>query len=417
MPSEQPTPSVLTSLFGDRAPEFLEHYPRRPFRHDGPRERLPAFAAELSVTALGQIYRGEIGLHGRDSRPVTVRDPDPDTIAWLAQRSDGLTFERIERLVPGLQAWSRELAERLRLPRHAGAPRCNAFCSPGAAGYPPHFHYEGALLVQLRGRKRVRLGPVDDRFPVVQTDANRRFEVGFGLEPRPMAAYAQFAASGFPSPPGDDQGELHELAPGSVLYIPPGYWHGTRVEDGESLAFSFFLPTPRLYEGYLRALELALITDPAWREPMAAPGADATSTQRLEVMRERLAQVAEQLRPEDLRLCLGGDDSLTLQSSLCPNLDVRWSLEPGPDGVAFRIHAERQYEFEAEEPAAGVLASLLRRTTPFTVEEARREAAAEPEIMTDAIELLVELGALVRAPFALPAVASTVRLAPLRVAR
>lgn len=404
MTAQRSTPSVLDHLFPGRTQEFFAHYPTRPFHHTGPLQRLPEAIAELTAERLGEVYRGDIALHSADSRPVTVHSPDAETIAWLASRCEGLTFESIERIIPELEVWCRELQELLGLPVHAPRPRCNAFSSPRGAGYRFHFHYEGALLVQVRGHKQVRLAPVGQPFPVYQTDSNQRFEHGFAPEPRPMRAYAQFAAAGFPPPPTDTDVAIEELelAPGSVLFIPPGYWHATAAQDERSFAFSLFVAPPRMYEGFMRALELALLTQPAWREPVAGHGPRTPSDAQLETMRAQLSRTAAALRDEDLRLCLGAEVPSSPRSTLCPNPDIRWSKAATADGAAFRIHADQAYEFEAEQPVAEVLEHLLERTAPFCVEAAWQAMAEIPrDVVFAAIELLEMIGALVRTPFAI----------------
>lgn len=86
---------------------------------------------------------------------------------------------------------------------------------------------------------------------------------------RPVLASAdsEFALKGFPAPPRTDTTELLEMEPGSMISIPPGYWHATHVLDEPSFALSVFVDPPRLYEGYLRGLELRLVADAAWRRP------------------------------------------------------------------------------------------------------------------------------------------------------
>ncbi len=393
--------SILDRLFPGSAAAFLASYPASPFHREGAVSRLPAFLQDLSLDWLCERYTDELDLHAHDSRPVTVKAAGPDAVLWLLQRCGGITFDRIERFVPGLEGWCADLAVQLRLPAHAARPRCNAFASPASSGYQFHFHYEGALLVQLEGRKTARLAPVRGGTPVVQTDSNQRFEDGFGSEPRPMAAHAQFATTGFPPPPAERETELYELAPGSVLYIPPGYWHATRCESERSFAFSTFISTPRWYEVFLRALELALLTDPVWREPVAPRllGDEAAIFSRLEMMRARLGQVAAGLRGEDLLLCLGQSPALSELSTLCPNPDVRWAIEPVTDGACLRLRSDHDYTIEVEPGMAGVLRSLLERTVPFTVQAARRGAPAEAGDLAEAIELLESVGALTRGPF------------------
>jgi hypothetical protein len=369
----------LACLFpGDEA-RFFARYPEAPFAADGELSRFPAFLQELSLEWLCERYRGELDLHAADSRPVTVRADGLDATLWLLQRSAGVTFDRIERFVPGLQDWCTQLADELQLPGHVERPRCNAFASPRSSGYQFHFHYEGALLVQLEGLKDVRLAPVPGGTPVVQTDANQPFEDGFGSEPRPMSAHAQFAATGFPAPP--EQTELYELSPGSVLYIPPGYWHATRSRSDRSFAFSLFLSPPRWYEVFLRALELVLLTDPDWRRP-AGPAS------QLPELAARFARAASTLRAEDLQLCLGQSPALSAASTLCPNPDARWSLQDG----RLQIRTDHDYDIEIEPELEPALRALLEHRAPFPRGDAPEEA----------VQLLLSVGALVRGPFPTP---------------
>jgi hypothetical protein len=214
---------------------------------------------------------------------------------------------------------------------------------------------------------------------VVQTDRNQSFEDAFGSEPRPMSAHAQFAATGFPSPP--EQTELYELSPGSVLYIPPGYWHATRSRSERSFAFSLFLSPPRWYEVFLRALELLLLTDPVWRRP-------AGSASQLPELQARFARMAASLRPEDLQLCLGQSPPLSESSTLCPNPDARWALQPD----RLHLRTDHDYEVELEPDLAPALRELLEKKAPFALGEGSEEAA----------RLLLSLGALVRGPFPTP---------------
>ena len=395
--------TVLKRLFEGDIQAFLSHYPTRPFHHWGALDRMPSEIAELSVEKLSQICRGDLSLHAHDSRPVTVHRPDPDLTRWLLQRSAGMTFGNIENGLPELSGWCSELAKELCLPEHVRRPRCNAFCSPRSGGYQFHFHYEGALLVQVQGRKSIRLAPVASPFPVVQTDTNQAFEEGFSVEPRSMATYAQFAAKGFPVPPEEALTEKLELEPGSTVFIPPGYWHATRTLDERSLAFSVFIETPRLYEGFLRGLELRLLTESAWRRPVAATGPQAVTEDDLEKMQARLVEVARSLRKEDVRLGWGSRGPITKTVTLFPNPDVRWSARPQEGGVTFAIECHQGYEFEVEEPIAEVIRRLLMRKLPFDMETILRESGSESyDAVSAAIELLEEMGVLVRAPFPRP---------------
>jgi hypothetical protein len=184
-----------------------------------------------------------------------------------------------------------------------------------------------------------------------------------------------------------------------VLYLPPGYWHASRGHDERSFALGVFISTPRWHEVFLRALELALVTDPAWREPVAPR---AITASQLDALRAGLARAAADLRTEDLLLCLGRSPALSARSTLCPNPDARWSLDPEAGGAArLRVRSDHDYTVEVDAEMAAVVRALLERTQPYTLETARHGAprSATTEDLARAIELLESVGALVRGPF------------------
>lgn len=69
---------------------------------------------------------------------------------------------------------------------------------------------------------------------------------------------------GPPPRTGPDEWESIELMPGSVMFLPPGYWHSTE-STGESLAVNFTFGTPDRSQVLGRYLSRLLRSDARWR--------------------------------------------------------------------------------------------------------------------------------------------------------
>lgn len=395
--------TVLDRLFGDRCKAFLQGYPHEPCVAHGTIDRLGPAVQGLTLAELAPVYRGPVYVHTHESRPIPFELCDESGLMWLLSRCAGLTIHRVERVVERLQSWCADVAEVLSIPPNAQRPHCNAFASPGPShaqaspvdAYPFHFHADGAFLVQLEGRKEVLLAHMQEGVPVVQSDANRSFESAFASEPRALAEYAQFARDGFPAPPDPTQAERVLLEPGSVLFIPAGTWHATKCLE-PSFAFTTFVRPIRWMDAALRALELRMLTDPAWRAPV---GGGSVSEDALAECRQRLTDGAAGLRNADLSMCLGHPTQFTLASTLCPNPDARWRIAGEPSEAVLAITTHAAFEVELEPELADVVRALLVPTRPYVL------GAVVPSLTEDvvqAVTLLTELGALVRGPFPLP---------------
>ena len=56
-----------------------------------------------------------------------------------------------------------------------------------------------------------------------------------------------------------------ELKPGSLLFVPRGYWHSTEAK-GEALALNFTFTAPTWIDLFTTALRSRLSLSPEWRE-------------------------------------------------------------------------------------------------------------------------------------------------------
>lgn len=178
----------------------------------------------------------------------------------------GLLFNNVERLSPTLRNALRRIRRELGLPR-ATYGRCIVYATPDGKGTRTHFDQNINFVVQIHGTKRWWLAP--NRSVANPTE---RFTLG---QPR----YPELA-SYWPDPAPDAMAADAEgvvLRPGSVLYVPRGYWHRTEA-DGEALALNFTFSQPTWIDLFTAALRSRLLQSPEWRA--LADGAGSRNAER-----------------------------------------------------------------------------------------------------------------------------------------
>ena len=102
-------------------------------------------------------------------------------------------------------------------------------------GVHTHYDVNDNIVIQMAGRKRWRLAP--NRHVANPT-------VVYRLGERPTPAHRAEAPNGLPSDVPKDV-VTHELSPGSVMFVPRGYWHDCETTDDESLHLNIQLGVPR----------------------------------------------------------------------------------------------------------------------------------------------------------------------------
>jgi 50S ribosomal protein L16 3-hydroxylase len=257
----------LQCLFGaEGARTFLEQsWPgRAPFGHHGALDRLPAFLRSGDMQSLRDLcaaYCGEVyiaGGSGKHFRQISVSRADP----WEFLTMGFTVFlpeirEHVERSNPHTKDWIEQLSFDLGLP--ARVCGVGAFASPGeGAGLDAHYDTDDGFLIQLEGTKQVELAPPTIAFPS---------DPKYGIREPALEAYPPFV-DGFPSRGAVLDAPVRvAMQPGSVLYIPMGWWHRTSCDSLSSGVKIAWLP-PRPYEHLIDILRLYLLQDPRWRRPM-----------------------------------------------------------------------------------------------------------------------------------------------------
>ena len=146
-----------------------------------------------------------------------------------------LSFARKDPLV---RAWLAGLERELELtPSLDGSARYGAvFASPGQAGAEMHFDRYDILSIQLGGTKRWWVAPPKVPFPTTTWGVGDVYGPSFD---------ARAYRDGFMLPERRDMQKI-SVRPGSVFYLPRGWWHETEADRGEGstcLNFAFSPPT------------------------------------------------------------------------------------------------------------------------------------------------------------------------------
>lgn len=224
---------VLDVLFGVPAETFVaESWPDRPRHAHGSTARFAGIAEHPAFASISTVLREHRG-------HAWVRDRTWFELAWIEDAPE--RFERGEVLdlgvaqrAPGVQAWIDALVEELSLGFGAHQGTCRAYVGRSGTQVGKHFDHRDLFLVQLHGRARWTVAPNDALPGPLATHV-----VGMPIHPSNREGDLT-ALDARELPPG---AETIELEPGSVLFVPRGYWQTSElVDDALTLAFSFRVP-------------------------------------------------------------------------------------------------------------------------------------------------------------------------------
>lgn len=183
-----------------------------------------------------------------DGRHLTA-----DVSPTVAHRlySAGTTLYLLE--VDGLDAVSDAIAADLRVP--ATNVTCGVFCNQPGAYTPMHFDPVDTITVQLTGSKRWWTAPN----PLAAQPT-----VAWAVRDRSVAPeFRQYAHDPLPVErlPGAQE---HLLTPGSMLYIPRGWWHETSSEEESVSLHVHHIHLPWV-DAVLETLRGRLLRQERWR--------------------------------------------------------------------------------------------------------------------------------------------------------
>ena len=149
----------------------------------------------------------------------------PASAALDFYESRAALYFDLSRNIPEVASWIAALAESLG--QRQSAVRVSVFVSPGGGATECHFDSNENFTIQLRGHKRWKMAPNSTVLNPMD-----RFTITGDLQAS-MALYWKNEM------PGNlELNEVADLVPGSMLYVPRGYWHTVEALE-PSLSLNF----------------------------------------------------------------------------------------------------------------------------------------------------------------------------------
>jgi hypothetical protein len=236
---------------------FAEHWGRDPCVVHGDPSRLGELYWEPRLANFGALkdcHRGVVlasSTHDADNPEELTITRESARALWDAGWV--VTFLRLEKSLPILKRWCDSLLNRLGVLD----VKCGTFSARPGFGVPKHWDAEDLICIQLHGTKTWWIAP-NEAVPYPTANC---------LPPRNSPDMADLVEGESLSTAMPEDAQRVELKPGSVLYLPGGWWHTT--EDGENaLSLSFAVTRQTRLDKALQGLRKALIQRPEWRAPM-----------------------------------------------------------------------------------------------------------------------------------------------------
>lgn len=251
----------LSALLGNvKAADFIsESWPNLPFvAHNLGDTIKPLLEIPFlhSLEELLQHWNGPIQAHLPDlsdessSIDVTAKDARK-----LFSNRMALLFNNVQNLSPTLEDWIKALAKDLGLPTSTYG-RCMVYATPDGKGTAAHFDQNINFVLQIHGTKHWSIAPNTSI-----ENPTQRFTIGQEMDPE-LASYSEKEMPD--EMPTNGKREII-LNPGSLLFVPRGWWHSTEA-SGEALALNFTFSQPTWADLFILALRSRLLLSPAWRE-------------------------------------------------------------------------------------------------------------------------------------------------------
>lgn len=284
-----------------KADFFSSYSKHEPFlvHHDKPLEILGQLPFLNSLESLLNSWPYPIEAHLPDVRDeASAIETTAQDARKLFQNGMGLLFKEANKISPLLQDWVQNIRADLSLSNLTFA-RNLIYATPDGKGTAPHFDQNLNFVLQLHGTKIWTMAPNNDVLhPMTRHTMGQETdpELGSYLE-RPLPTQMPKKVEGY------------ELKPGSLLFIPRGYWHATESE-GDSLALNFTFTAPTWIDLLTAALRGRLAQAPHWRETADGVSDPATREMAEFKFNELLAELKQDIphwRAEDI---LDATDSL-----------------------------------------------------------------------------------------------------------
>ncbi|MBC7397509.1 MAG: cupin-like domain-containing protein [Bdellovibrionales bacterium] len=267
------TPSLAALIAPHTEAYFLnEYWPVRPFALHGERESVSSLKEIPQLQSLDSLLNAwpfAVQAHLPDAADeISSIHASPADAKKLFTNKMSLLFNEAEKISPLLQKWLKALKADLGLPAMTYA-RCMVYATPDGKGTAPHFDQNINFILQLTGTKKWWLAPNRQ-----VAHPSQRHTLGQALDPE-LASYME---GEFPKAMPADADSI-TLQPGSLLFVPQGYWHSTEA-SGEALSLNFTFGQPSFLDLFTAALRSRLLLSPEWRE--LADGVSSKDPERRE---------------------------------------------------------------------------------------------------------------------------------------
>ncbi len=208
-----------------------------------------------SLESLLEHWPGSIQVHLPDLRDeASSVDTDAECAMSYYDQGMGLLFNDAQVLSPMLEEWLPALRKEIGISALTYG-RNLIYATPHGQGTAAHFDQNINFVLQLKGIKRWKIAANHH----LQNPMTRH-TMGQPVDPEMMTYLERPMPTQMPQPT-----ESFDLHPGSLLYVPRGYWHSTEAE-GDALALNFTFTAPTWTDLLTAALRGRLITSPEWRE-------------------------------------------------------------------------------------------------------------------------------------------------------
>jgi 50S ribosomal protein L16 3-hydroxylase len=195
----------------------------------------------------------------------------------------GLLFNEVQTISPLLSEWLQCIRKDLGLSAMT-IGRCLVYATPDGKGTAAHFDQNINFVVQLHGTKIWRMAPNNQ----VQNPLTRA-TMGQPSDPELMSYIDSPLPDKLP-----ETAARFELKPGSVLFVPRGYWHGTEAE-GDALALNFTFTAPSWLDIFTAAVRSRLALSPEWRATADGVGSEEGYFEALSSFDSLISTFSEEL--------------------------------------------------------------------------------------------------------------------------
>lgn len=237
---------------------ITDYWPNEPFVIHGLTESI-AELTEIpflkSLSHLLNFWSDQISVHLPDaSDESSAIQTNSENAAKLFNNKMALLFNHVHKKSPILNQWLLNLKKDLGLPEST-ISRCMVYATPDKKGTAAHFDQNINFVLQLHGTKTWWIAENEH-----VENPTERFTIG-----QPMGSeLASYVEIDMPKVMPLNKKEII-LKPGSMLFVPRGYWHMTQA-SGDALALNFTFSQPTWADLLTAALHSRLNLSPDWRD-------------------------------------------------------------------------------------------------------------------------------------------------------